>query len=135
MSDLHIDDFYKDVARAFTLLYSSFPRKIILYVEDICGPDSPDEFGLHCPRFQSCFSTLIWLADTGYLRYDTTIRQEALDQACLTHKGFTLLSSRNLALEDPTLPQPANIDRLRDTLKHGSSFALEELLQALLRAP
>jgi hypothetical protein len=135
MADLHIDDFYKDVARSLTLLYSSFPRKIILYVEDICGPDSPDEFGLHCPRFQSCFSTLIWLADTGYLRYDTCIRQEALDQTCLTHKGFTLLSSRIPTADNQTPPYPSRIDRLRDTLKNGSSFALEEVVQELLNQP
>ncbi len=135
MSDLHIDDFYKDVAKALTILYTSFPRRITLYAEDICGPDSPDEFGLHSPRFESCFSSLLWLADTGYLQYHSPIRQEALEQACLTHKGFTLLSSRAASLPDAPLPWPCNIDRLRDALKHGSSFTLEALVQELLRAP
>jgi hypothetical protein len=139
MSDLHIDDFYKDVARIFTQLYASFPRKIILYVEDICGPDSPDEFGLHSPRFQSCFSTMIWLAEAGYINYATEIRQEALDQATLSHQGFTLLFSRRSNLESTDRednvnhPLPSNITLLRHALKNGSSFTLENLVQELLK--
>jgi hypothetical protein len=139
MSDLHIDDFYKDVARIFTQLYASFPRKIILYVEDICGPDSPDEFGLHSPRFQSCFSTMIWLAEAGYINYTAEIRQEALDQATLSHQGFTLLSSRRSTstkmnqAEQASHPLIGNITLLRDALKNGSSFTLENLVQELLK--
>lgn len=146
MADIHIADFYKDVARIFIALYNSFPRKIILYVEDISGPDSPDEFGLHCPRFQSCFSTMVWLADQGYLQYETTIRQEALDQVTLTHKGFTLLYSR-MSLEnltgvtvehDQALPRSVQeshsscIYVLRQAVKSGASTAIEQVVQALL---
>ena len=47
MSDIHIDDFFRDAAIALNRLYLSFPRPIALYVEDIIGPDEPDEFGLH----------------------------------------------------------------------------------------
>ena len=63
MADIHIDDFYRDVATIFLRLYAVFPRKSTLYVEDICGPDQPDEFGLHHPRFQAGFSAMVWLAD------------------------------------------------------------------------
>lgn len=147
MADLHIADFYKDVARIFAQLYASFPRKIILFVEDISGPDSPDEFGLHCPRFQSCFSTMIWLAESGYITYASTIRQEALDQVTLSHKGFTLLYSR-VNIEDMSgtsqeidsdLPpsvqaiHATNIYLLRQALKSGSSHAIEQVVQELLR--
>ncbi len=41
MDDLHVDDFYRDVALILLHLYSTFPRRSILYVEDVCGPDSP----------------------------------------------------------------------------------------------
>lgn len=58
MADLHIDDFYRDAALILLRLYRTFPRKTILYVDDISGPDTPDEFGLHSERFQSCFSTM-----------------------------------------------------------------------------
>ena len=147
MADIHIADFYKDVARIFTQLYLSFPRKITLFVEDISGPDSPDEFGLHCARFQSCFSTMIWLAENGYIQYESTIRQEALDQVTLTHKGFTMLFSR-MAMEelsgfvidaDKELPPSVQdtytscIYLVRQALKSGSSHAIEQVVQALLR--
>ena len=151
MADLHIDDFYKDVARIFTHLYASFPRKIILYVEDICGPDTPDEFGLPSPRFLSCFSTMIWLAEAGYINYDTHIRQEALDQVTLSQRGLTLLYSRcaiqsvsgssatETLTDDPdntgAHAYPNNIARLRYALKHGSSHMLEQLVQHLLHQP
>jgi len=61
MADLHIEDFYRDVAKIFLQLYAVFPRKTILYVEDISGPDEPDEYGLHHPRFQAGEKTTILL--------------------------------------------------------------------------
>ena len=77
MADLHIDDFYRDVATIFLRLYAVFPRKTILYVEDICGPDQPDEFGLHHPRFQAGFSAMVWLAEEGYLNFQDTMTSKA----------------------------------------------------------
>ena len=64
MADLHIDDFYRDSAMILLRLYTTFPRKTVLYVDDICGPDAPDEFGLHSERHQSCFSAMTWLAES-----------------------------------------------------------------------
>ncbi|MGO1462464.1 MAG: hypothetical protein ACTHYN_08215 [Marinobacter sp.] len=93
MADIHIEEFYKDVAIALTQLYSAFPRRVNLFVEDIAGPDETDEFGLHSKRHMACFGALLWLAEEGFLRYVDTIRQEALDQAVLTQNAFTRLSS------------------------------------------
>ncbi len=45
MADIHVEEFYKDVAIALVQLYMSFPRRVNLFVEDIAGPDEPDEFG------------------------------------------------------------------------------------------
>ena len=87
MSDLHIDDFYRDVETIFLRLYAVFPRKTILYVEDICGPDQPDEFGLHHPRFQAGFSAMVWLAEEGYLNFQDTIRAEAHLMKTLFHRA------------------------------------------------
>lgn len=84
MADIHVEEFYRDVAIALSQLYSAFPRRINLFVEDIAGPDEPDEFGLHSKRHMACFGALLWLAEEGFLRYVDTIRQEALDQAVLT---------------------------------------------------
>ena len=146
MADLHIDDFYRDVARIFLRLYSVFPRKTTLYVEDISGPDEPDEFGLHHPRFEAGFSAMVWLAEHGYLNFEDTIRQEALDQVVLSQKAFLMLSSRSeLQLITPaTEPQPtpsviaetqSNIMQLRAAVRDGSSMAVRECVSYLLALP
>lgn len=152
MADIHISDFHKDAARALNTLYGGFPRKLTVYVEDIAGPDEPDEFGLHSPRHIACLSTLMWLAAEGYIRYEDTIRQEAVDQATLTHKGFTLLSSliscrsrlSNHATQINTQLEPVlesgefegdfapAIDLIRAALKAGSSNAIDAIMQILL---
>ncbi|WP_417544306.1 hypothetical protein [Marinobacter sp.] len=93
MADIHVEEFYKDAAIALVQLYSAFPRRVNLFVEDIAGPDEPDEFGLHSKRHMACFGALLWLAEEGFLRYVDTIRQEALDQAVLTQEAFVRLSS------------------------------------------
>lgn len=93
MADIHVEEFYKDAAVALAQLYSAFPRRVNLFVEDIAGPDEPDEFGLHSKRHMACFGALLWLAEEGFLRYVDTIRQEAIDQAVLTQEAFTRMSS------------------------------------------
>jgi len=93
MADIHVEEFYKDAAVALVQLYSAFPRRVNLFVEDIAGPDEPDEFGLHSKRHMACFGALLWLAEEGFLRYVDIIRQEALDQAVLTQEAFVRLSS------------------------------------------
>lgn len=139
MSDIHIDDFYKDSAKILVQLYGHFPRRIILYVDDISGPDTPDEFGLHNPRYEACFQTMLWLASTGYIEYGQPVQRDALDQACLSHKAFLLLNS---ALEPPA-PKPGEpealagldtlaINRLRKELATGTSYSLAELMKRLM---
>ena len=147
MTDIHIDDFYRDVAKILTLLYGVFPRKSALYVEDVSGPDDPDEFGLHHPRFHACFSTMIWLAEHGYLLYRDTIREEALDQAVLSQKAFLILSAQ--ADEDSARgdPEPApppgitgrelrtNVACLRRALQERSSYLLRDAVSRVLSHP
>lgn len=103
MSDLHIDDFYKDIAKVLNNLYQSFPRKATVYVEDIAGFEEPDEFGLHSNRHMACLGAMVWLAEEGYIRYEGTIRQEAVDQAVLTGRTFTVLSTVATEIEDDEL--------------------------------
>jgi hypothetical protein len=146
MADIHIDDFYRDVATIFLRLYAIFPRKSTLYVEDICGPDQPDEFGLHHPRFQAGFSAIVWLAEHGYLNFQETIRAEALDQVVLSQKTFLLLTSRSSleplriaegdALPPSVLEQTSsNIAQLRSALREGSSIRMQECVSYLLAHP
>lgn len=146
-ADLHIDDFYKDAAIALLQLYSSFPRKITLYVEDVCGPDEPDEFGVHSQRFLSCFGALVWLSEQGYLGFESTIRQEAIDQATLSHKAFLMLSSRShlettdtekSELPDEDIPAAVqelaqtHVAQLRQAVRSRSSSRIRRCMHYLL---
>lgn len=143
MSDIHIDDFYRDTARILVALYNQFPRKVTLYVEDIAGPDTPDEFGLHSPRHLACFHTMLWLANSDYLVYESLIRQEAVDQIVLSHRAFLLLSSTlpaDTTATEHALQLPATIaaqehliiNRIRRELKDGTSFSLAALIRHTL---
>lgn len=150
MADIHIEEFYKDTAIVLVQLYNAFPRKVTLYVEDIAGPDTPDEFGLHSRRHRACFSTMLWLAAEGHIRYEDTILQNAADQAVLTQAAFVCLNatvrdnqlSPELANRLPPHPEDAppfiktdmatNIHLLRSALKDGNSSFIAEIVKATL---
>lgn len=135
MADLHIDEFYRDAAMVLNKLYLAFPRRIAVYVDDISGIDELDEYGLHSRRYLACFSAMVWLAEQGYLSFVTTIHQDAIDQATLSHKGFTLLSSHSHTdAQEPVtgMSQSSNIMRLRAALNSDSSASLAETMQYLL---
>jgi hypothetical protein len=135
MADLHIEDFYHDVAGILLSLYNSFPKPGILFVEDLIGPQEPDSFGVPLPRHQACFSAMLWMAEEGFLRYTDTIRQEALDQCCLTERAFIMLSTPLGEWLDSTLPasiarqRATPAQQLRDALASGSSIQLAEVVQ------
>ena len=122
--DLQIDDFYKDAAAGMLQLYQSFPRKVGLYVEDLIGREEPDEFGLPTPRHQSCFGTLLWLAEEGYIRYESTIGYDALDQATLSEKGFLRLSRGLPHALHENEPSPPSVRRVQATLAYQLREAL-----------
>ncbi len=136
---LQIDDFYKDAAGGLLALYQAFPRKIALYVEDLIGREEPDEFGLPSKRHQSCLGALLWLADEGYLRFESTIQFLALDQAVLTEKGFIRLTRAvpGYLAGDRSLPpsvlriQASLAHQLRDALKTGHSERIAHLARLL----
>ena len=114
--DLQIDEFYKDCAAGLLQLYLVFPRRTALYVEDLIGLEEPDEFGLPSKRHQSCLGALLWLADEGYLRFDSTIRYEALDQAELSDKGFLRLARTVPGVLPQLHGLPAAVQRVQSTL-------------------
>jgi hypothetical protein len=144
MADIHIEEFYKDTAVALTQLYGAFPRRINLFVEDIAGPDEPDEFGLHSKRHMACFGALLWLEEEGLIRYVDTIRQEALDQAVLTRTAFARLSApapSELLSQPPARPPEENlpgsvrqdlsthIHLIRSALRRGTSAQISQVMQ------
>ena len=136
--DLQIDEFYKDAAAAMLLLYQAFPRKMALYVEDLIGREEPDDFGLPSQRHQNCLGALLWLAEEGYLRFDSCIAQDALDQAVLSEKAFLRLTrgvpevnlSRDLS---PSIRrvQASLAFQLREALASRQSEAVARLTQQL----
>lgn len=147
MSDLHIDDFYRDSAHILLQLYRHFPRRELIYTEDIAGPDNPDDFGLPSDRHQACFATLLWLSENNYIRYGSTVAQEALDQAVLSQRGFNLLAmiednedffiDPNLAgdtspASDYATAEPLTRSQLlRRKLHHESSIRLNQYMRHL----
>jgi len=123
---LHIDDFSQDVARILVQLYMNFPRPQAVYVEDICGPDQLDEAGLHGKRHMACLGAMLWLAEEGYLRYQSTLYQEGIEQAVLSNRAFTLLTATGEVYQqapDPALPD--SVQRERATLAEQIRGAVE----------
>jgi hypothetical protein len=117
MPDLHIDDFCHDALRTLLQLYHVFPRRASVYVEDIAGPDEPDEVGLHSRRHMACLGAMLWLAEEGYIRYEATIYQDGIDQAVLTNRTFVLLTAASgLRFEEPGDQVPPSVAHEKMTL-------------------
>jgi hypothetical protein len=91
MLDVHIDDFFSDVAVILLSGLQNFPAPQILFIEDICGPDDTDEFGLHSPRHLAALGAIQWLRDESYVRFGVIDRQESVDDFVLTSKSFSRL--------------------------------------------
>ena len=87
----------------------------------------------------SCLGALLWLADEGYLRFDSSIRFEALDQAVLTEKGFLRLSrvlpdtlTAAEALPPSVLRVRASLaQQLREALRSADSERLVRLTRLI----
>lgn len=138
--DLQIDDFYRDAVCALLQLYQVFPRRHALYVEDLIGLEEPDQYGLPSSRHQACLGAMLWLAEEGYLRYDSTIGHQALDQAVLSEKGFLRLTrshpgllEHSTALSPSLQQQHATLAwQLREALQQRNSLRLGQLARVLL---
>jgi hypothetical protein len=123
MLDIHIDDFFKDCAVILLHGFKYFPAKQTLYVEDICGIDETDEFGLHSPRHLAAFGAIIWLKEEGYIRFSDINRQESVDDFVLTSKSFSRLLSTDTNTPETRLAQKIEFARLQ-----GSSSSLACLM-------
>lgn len=137
MIDVHIDDFYHDIAATLLSLYQQFPRKVSLYIEDVSGPDDVDEFGLHSQRHLSCMGAMLWLQDEGYIRFEELVREEAIEAATLTQKAFVqLIQPRTDQLEGDeasTAISPSARDQ-RFTLANQLHEALVDRNSILVRS-
>lgn len=157
MADINVENFYNHIAKILVILYSVFPTKHPVYVDEVAGIDEPDEYGLHSPRYTAGFFAMIWLAEEGFLRYADTIRQDGIDQACLTHKAFLRLTEVAEPIYEPSEDGESNvvsiapekeepsltpsvleerklvINQLRRALKSGSSIAVTKVVRHILR--
>ena len=141
MTDINIDDFFKNCAKVLVQLYSVFPRRHAVFVEDVSGPEETDEFGMHSNRYLACFGVLVWLGEEDYVRYDDVIRQDAIDQAVLTARCFAVLTTpaANHQPADVTdlpksvrLEQSTTVSRLRNALKERSSACVRAAMVDLM---
>ncbi len=121
---LHIDDFSQDVARILLQLYMNFPRPQAVYVEDISGPDQLDEAGLHGKRHMACLGAMLWLAEEGYLRYQSTLYQEGIEQAVLSNRAFTLLTATAELTQQADTDLPVSVQQQRATVAEQFRIAL-----------
>lgn len=157
MADINIENFYQHIAKILSILYAAFPTKHPVYVDEVAGVDEPDEYGLHSPNYTAGFFAMIWLAEENYLRYADTIRQDGIDQACLTHKAFLRLtevsgplytesgdsSESNVVSLVPEQDENLTpsvveerqlvINQLRRALRSGSSIAVTKVVKHILR--
>lgn len=146
MFDIHIEEFFHDSFKVLKTLYQAFPKKCNVFVEDIAGTaDQPDEYGLHSDRFQCCFGSMLWLEQEGFIRFESTLRQEAIDQASLTMKGLAMVSTicQNQYINElcllispinEGLAGRPNIESLKHIMKHGTSTQLALAMQHLLHS-
>jgi hypothetical protein len=125
LDDLHIHDFYRDAGRILLALFQRFPAPSTIYVEDIAGPDTPDEFGLHSHRHLACLGAMTWLKECGYIKFSQVVRQEAVEETTLTHHSFLLLVSRG----DDGI---SNAEKLNRVVREGTSHQLEALMVELM---
>ena len=142
MADIHIDDFCRDVALVLVTLYNAFPRRHTIYVEDISGPDETDEVGLHSTRFHACLGAMLWLAEEGFIRYESLVYREGIDQAVLANKTFVILTTASDVRfddpVDPNLPESVALHKqtlvaqFRAALRSGSSNNINQIVRYFL---
>ena len=138
MADIHIDEFYQDCLKILIQLYNSFPRLTTLYVDDLIPSAGTDEYGIPTRRHKACFDTMLWLAAEGYLRFQDTLRHDALDQVVLTEKSFLRLSLPIEHSGEQQLPplvarkQATIAWHCRQALKSKSSDAITQAAQLFL---
>lgn len=131
LDDLHIIDFCNDVGRIFLMLHRLFPREQEVYVGDLIGFEEPDEYGLYSKRHESCLSTLIWLKTEGWIRFESLVRREAVDQCVLTQNAFVGLHRSLPASLWQTHIAKSDAEAQQDTHKEPAPSENGTLIDAL----
>ncbi|MEM9101561.1 MAG: hypothetical protein AAGB12_04505 [Pseudomonadota bacterium] len=134
MIDLHIDDFHRDISLALVKLFNAFPAKHTIYLDEICGEDNKDEFGISSDRHQRCMGALMWLKDEGLIRIDDILPHEGIDQAILTMPTYLLLVRITHQADGQSSKQPklGFIQEIRTALSSGSSEQVNRVMEKFL---
>lgn len=127
MTALNFIDFYRDSGKTLVSLSRVFPRKIELYVVDIAGDQPVDEFGLPNKRHLACMGAFAWLAEEGYIRFNSVIQGDGVDQAILTEKALNRLSQIYSTDDEPVQTLLAQIEQALDS---GASEPLTRIMRS-----
>lgn len=89
----NIDDFFHVAGEVLQTLYSVFPVRHLLLVEDLTGPIRHDMTGLPDRKSKACFESLIWLAEHQLMHFRSIEpRDVGVEGAVLTQQAFVLLN-------------------------------------------
>lgn len=132
MTTANIDDFYFVTSEVLCQLYSVFPVRHLLLVEDLIGPIQWDMTGLPDRKSQACFETLIWLSAHDLLTFRSIEpRNVGIEGAVLTQKAFVLLAGTLVWSEGGPV---SRIDALREARHLRAYSDLGTIIHDVLRA-
>jgi hypothetical protein len=128
----HIDDFYYVSAEVLCSLYSAFPVRNLLLVEDITGPIRWDLTGLPDRKSRACFETIVWLAEHELFSFRSVEpREVGVEGAVLSQKAFVLLTGR-VAWEDGQMS--SRIEAIKDARARRAYDDIGNVINDLLQA-
>lgn len=132
MNPVHIDDFYFVVSEVFCELYTAFPVRRLLLVEELTGPINWDMTGLPDRKSRACFEALIWLSEQNLLSYRTVEpRDIGVEGAVLSEQAFVLLTGM-LTWEGG--PSMSRIDALEEARTSRAYHDLGTIIKDVFRA-
>lgn len=132
MNAPHIDDFYYTAAEVLCRLYSAFPVRNLLLVEDITGPIKWDMTGLPDRKSQATFEAIIWLSEHGLFDFRTVEpRDIGVEGAVLTQKAFVLLTGQMRWADGAIISRIQGLsDARRDRVYNDLGTIVKDLLRA-----
>lgn len=128
MLDLHVEDFCQDMVKTLLRLYTAFPAKHTVYVDEIAGPQELDEFGLPSDRHQRCLGAMLWLQQEQLIVVQDVIPQQAIDQASLTLVTYRALTQQHIIDQKPT----QFVESFREALAEANSEKIKITAHAFL---
>lgn len=132
MSPVNIDEFHYVTSEVLCQLYSVFPVRHLLLVEDLIGPIQWDMTGLPDRKSQACFETLIWLSAHDLLTFRSIEpRNIGIEGAVLTQKAFVLLTGSVTWESGEPL---SRVDAMQEARQQLAYSDLGAIINDLLRA-